>query len=251
MQQEYSGKGLTILGVTTEDKKDTENWIKSKGVKYAYAYDKTGRLHDKLGISGIPHSILFDARGKIVWEGHPAELTPEIIEGALAGALPRPLFEFPPSTSAVKNALAKHNYALALSEAAKVPESDGGKELKSVVEGIVTARVAGMNASLKEGDLLGAHEQASALKKELEGLPEAAEAEKTLAAIKSDKSAERVIAGQKKLHAMSEKKVTRKADFERLVADLEKMSKDYAGTFVAKEADDCRTAAIKAWNAKK
>jgi hypothetical protein len=29
---------------------------------------------EKLGITGIPHAFLVDKDGKIVWEGHPAQL---------------------------------------------------------------------------------------------------------------------------------------------------------------------------------
>jgi hypothetical protein len=39
-----------------------------------------------LGIKGIPHAILLDANGVIVWTGHPAKLGAETVENALAGA---------------------------------------------------------------------------------------------------------------------------------------------------------------------
>jgi hypothetical protein len=250
LSERYGEKGLSVLGVTLEDKKDTENWIKSKGVKYAYAYDKAGRLHDKLGVEGIPHAFLIDPQGKIVWEGHPASLTTDIIEKALGGALPKPLFDLPANTTAVRNAISKHNYSLALAEAGKVGDNDGGPELKRVVMGLITGRVTSMNAALKEGDFLGAEEMANACKKELEGLPEAAEADKALAEIKGNKDAERVIGGQKKLRAMQESKATRKKDLEKMMTDLDKLAKDYAGTFVAKEAATFREAVVKRHNAK-
>jgi AhpC/TSA family len=245
---------LTVLGVTTEDKKDTESWIKSKGVKYAYAYDKGARMYDKLGVEGIPHSFLMDPSGKIIWEGHPMELTPELIEQALKGALPKPLFDFPASASAVKNAVTKHNYAVAITEAGKLSDADGGPGLKQVVEGIVASRIGNMKAALKDGDLLSAQEQANALKKELEGLPEAPEPDKVLAEIKGNKDSERILAGQKKVRAMEDKvkdkKITRKADLEKLIGDLDKMAKDYSGTYVAKEAEETRALVVKRQNAK-
>jgi hypothetical protein len=241
---------LTVLGVTIEGKRETESWIKSKGVKYAYAYDKGGKLSGKLGINGIPHAFLIDPSGQIVGEGHPGELTESSIEGALKGALPKPLFDFPPSATPVKNALVKHKYAAALAEADKLSEADGGPELKKVIEGMVSARVASMQAALKEGDFLGAEELASVLKKELDGLPQEPDAEKVLADIKGNKDAARVIAGQKKVHALEAKKMTRKQDIEKAMDDLDKIAKDYAGTFAAKQATEYRTELIKHKNAK-
>ncbi|HEX5791153.1 MAG TPA: TlpA disulfide reductase family protein [Luteolibacter sp.] len=39
------------------------------------------------GARGIPHAFLVDQKGRIAWAGHPAQLTAEIIEAALAGKL--------------------------------------------------------------------------------------------------------------------------------------------------------------------
>lgn len=248
MQERYSEKGLSVLGVTNEGKKDTESWIKSKGVKYAYAYDKGGKLQSKLGVNGIPHAFLIDANGKIAWEGHPGTLTEKIIESALVGALPKPLFEFPAKAAGVKSALVKHNYAAAVAEAAKLSDADGGPELKKVIEGLVAARVAGMKSALKEGDFLSADATASALKKDLDGLPEATEAEKVLTEIKGNKDAARIIQGQKKVRALQDKKMTRRQDIEQAMADLDKIAKDFAGTYAATQATELRTELIKRKN---
>jgi hypothetical protein len=39
-----------------------------------------------LGIQGIPHAVLVDPDGVIVWAGHPAGLDQKTVEKALAGA---------------------------------------------------------------------------------------------------------------------------------------------------------------------
>lgn len=227
--------------MTGEGKKETEPWIEQKHVKYAYAYDKGGKLASKLGVSGIPHAFLVNAAGKIVWEGHPGELQDKQIESALAGALPTPLFDLPANATAVKTALAKRNFAAALAEAGKLSEADGGPALKQVVQGLVTGRVSAMNAALKDGDLLAAQEAASALKKELEGLPEAPEADKVLSEIKANKEADKIIGAQKKVHAIADQKLGKRAEFEKALADLKKISKDFPGSFVAKEAEALAT----------
>jgi hypothetical protein len=236
--------------VTGEGKKDTEPWIEQKHVKYGYAYDKGGKLASKLGVSGIPHAFLVNAQGKIVWDGHPGELTDKQIESALGGALPTPLFDLPANATAVKTALAKHAYAAALAEAGKLSEADGGPQLKSVVQGIVTGRVQTLNGALKEGDLLTASDLAGALKKELEGLPEAPEADKALAEIKANKDADKLIAAQKKARAIGDQKLGKRAEFEKALADLKKIAKDFPSTYVAKEADDIATQISKRHNAK-
>lgn len=236
--------------MTGEGKKDTEPWIEQKHVKYAYAYDKGGKLASKLGVTGIPHAFLVNTQGKIIWEGGPSELTDKLIESALAGALPTPLFDLPASAGAVKAALLKHAYASALAEAGKLSEADGGPQLKSVVQGIVSGRVQTLSGALKEGDFLTAQDLASALKKELEGLPEAPEADKALAEIKANKEADKIMAAQKKARAIGDQKLGKRAEFEKALADLKKIAKDFPSTFVAKEADDIATQIEKRRNAK-
>jgi len=227
--------------VTGEGKKDTEPWIEQKHVKYAYAYDKGSKLAGKLGMPGLPHAFLINAQGKIVWEGHPGELTDDTIKGALAGSLPTPLFDLPANATAVKTALGKRNYAVALAEAGKLSEADGGPELKRVVQGLVTARVQALSDALKNGDYLTAQDQASALKKELEGLPEAPDPDKILVEIKANKEADKVIAAQKKVRTIADQKLGKRAEIDKALADLKKIAKEFPASFVAKEADEVAT----------
>ena len=227
--------------MTDEGKKETESWIAEKHVKYAYAYDKGGKLQSKLGVNGIPHAFLINAAGKIVWDGHPGNLTDKEIQSALDGTLPTPLFDLPASATALKAALQKHNYALALAEAGKLSEADRGPELKKIVQGIVTGRVSSLKGALEDGDLLTALDSATALKKELEGLPEVSEAEKALGEIKSNKEADKIMGAQKKVRAIGDQKLGKRAEYEKALTDLKKVAKDFPSTFVAKEADELAT----------
>jgi len=237
-----------VLGVTDEGKKDTETWIKSKGAKYAYAYDKGGKLASKLGVTGIPRAFLVDPEGTVVWDGSPGELSDEIIERSLAGALPKPLYEFPAAASAVKSALLKRNYAAALAEAAKLSEADGGPELKQVIQDQVASRLAGMKSALEEGNLLTALDSANALRKDLDGLPEEAQADEVLGRIKADKGADRVMAAQRKIRALQDQRLGKRREMDKALADLDKLIKDFAGTYVAKEAADFRVTLVKRKN---
>jgi multidrug resistance efflux pump len=174
-----------------------------------------------------------------VWEGHPSSLTEKTIAKALVGALPKPLFEFPASAAAVKSALLKRKYATALEEVAKLSEADGA-ELKKAITDLVAARVAGMNSSLKEGDFLTAQEDAAALAKELAGLPELSDASKALEDIKANKDAARVIAAQKKIRALQGQRLGKRMEYEKALADLDKIAKELEGTFAATEAKELR-----------
>ena len=109
------------------------------------------------------------------------------------------------------------------------------------MQGIVTGRVQSMQGALKDGDFLTAFDSATALKKELVGLPEAPEAEKVLDEIKSNKEADKIMDAQKKVRAIADQKLGKRAEFEKALADLKKVSKDFPSTFVAKEADDLAT----------
>src|SRR5262245_46170707 len=174
---------------------------------YGYAYDKGGKLKSWAGVAGIPHALLLDAGGKVVWEGHPGELPEDVVKRATTGALTKPMWEWPAAAKDVRAALLKHAYSDALAKLAKLGDGGDMAPIKAAVQGMVTSRVGAMKASLAEGDLYAASEDANELVKSLEGLPEKADAEKVLADIKADKDSDKVIKAQKKLAETLEKKL--------------------------------------------
>jgi uncharacterized protein YqgV (UPF0045/DUF77 family) len=221
--------------VTDEGVKDTEGFVKSTGMTYAYAYDKGGKLKGWAGVAGIPHAILLDAGGKVVWEGHPGSLPEDAIKKAVTGAVSKPMWEWPASTKDVRAALQKHAYAEALAKLAKLGDGGDLAPIKAAIQGMVTSRVGAMKGSFAEGDLYAANEDATELVKALEGLPEKADAEKVLADIKADKDADKVLKAQKKLAEILDKKL-KKREFDAAIADVQKIEKEFAGGFVAKQA---------------
>jgi len=58
------------------------------------------------------------------------------------------------------------------------------------------------------------------------------------------------MAAQKKVRAIADQKLGKRAEFEKALADLKKIEKDFPSTFVAKEADSVATAVMKAKNKK-
>ena len=83
IQEQYQGRGLVVLGVSSEKSPIVEAFLKQHIVSYTVAEDPSGRLQSRLGITGIPHAFLVNRGGKIVWEGHPARLGPTEIATAL------------------------------------------------------------------------------------------------------------------------------------------------------------------------
>lgn len=81
LQSEYGKKGVTIIGVTSGDERNTleavEQMVKEKGdgMNYTVAFDKGKTTNESYmkasGQMGIPTSFLVDQNGTIVWIGHP------------------------------------------------------------------------------------------------------------------------------------------------------------------------------------
>lgn len=222
--------------MTGEGKRDTEPWIESKGAKYAYAYDKGGALARFFGVGGIPDAILVDPQGKVVWRGHPMGLKDGDIEKALKGALPKPVWEWPASAKVVQVALQKRQYSVAMTEAGKLSEADGGPTIVAALKSMIDSRVKTMNEALAEGNLLAAQDSAATLVKELDGLPEKADAEKTLAAVKADKNSERVLKAQKQIRDIRGAGLDKRKEIDKAIDGLKKVAKDYSGTYAEKEA---------------
>lgn len=83
----YKGQGLNVIGLTkvtrsaTDEKVDA--FIKQHEVTYPVAKEK-GDLSERFGVSGIPAAAVVK-NGKVVWRGHPARLTDQMVEGWLNG----------------------------------------------------------------------------------------------------------------------------------------------------------------------
>lgn len=228
--------------MTGEAQGDTEKWIEKHGAKYAYAYDKGNKLSRFFGIKGIPHAVLIDPSGTVVWNGHPGSLSVDAIQKSLAGALPKPMWEWAPATKTVRAALMKREYAKALAEAAKLGEADGGPTILTSIEGIVKSRVEGMRSAYAQGDYLTAEEAASALSKELAGLPDQDAAAQVLADLKANKDAQPVLKAQKQIAKIRAAGLTKRKEIEAAVEDLQKIISQLPGSFAAKEADALVTA---------
>ena len=84
-QEKYKDK-LIIIGISNETKEKVEPFAK-ENIKYANGYDTKARVKNALKVTGIPHVILINPKGIIIWEGFPKlpgyELTDEVLKDLL------------------------------------------------------------------------------------------------------------------------------------------------------------------------
>lgn len=233
LEERYKSQGLSIIGVTSEAAASTEPWIAEHGAKYAYGYDKGGKLFSYVGASGYPNSVLFDPSGKAVWQGHPGELQNSTIEKALTGALPKLPWEWEPALQPAAQLLSKRQYAKALTEAEKAGEP--GKTLADAIRGIVRARVTALKAAKEAGDYLTVIDEAKSLAKELAGLPEAVEVAAIDKAVADDKNAQDIAKGQRQVREFLEQKIKNR-DLPNVLKKLEKIQTDLPDTAAARDA---------------
>jgi len=78
----YKGKGLSMVGLTKMTRnitdEDVSAFIKDKGVNYPIAKEKGDNLSRHYGVRGIPAAAMVKD-GKVVWRGHPARLSDDMI----------------------------------------------------------------------------------------------------------------------------------------------------------------------------
>lgn len=81
--KKYQPKGLEIIGVTNEDRPTVSKFLKDVPINYHVAFDTSGKFGKPFGIKGIPHAMVLDREGKVVWEGHPMSLPESQLESVL------------------------------------------------------------------------------------------------------------------------------------------------------------------------
>lgn len=222
--------------MTDEAASLTEPWIANHNAKYAYAYDKGGKLARWFGVSGIPHAILVDATGTVVWRGHPGGLDESTIEEHLSGTLTKPVFEWPNASKGVAKSLIKGDFAGALAGARALSEADGGPEIVAQVSALIDARVAQVEGWHKAGNFLDVLETGAPLAKGLGDLEQAPKVAALVAAVQADKAAKPVIDAQKRIRKVLAKDPSKRKEIEGLIADFEKLRDELRGTYAAEEA---------------
>jgi len=77
LQEEYKDKGVTVIGISTEDPAEIQAFVQQQGDKMTYtvAADNSEKTMlnymGAFGVKGIPHAFIVNKEGKVVWLGHP------------------------------------------------------------------------------------------------------------------------------------------------------------------------------------
>ena len=81
------GKDLVVIGISDETEADVRK-LKEPAIEYFSAIDTQARMKKEVGVWGIPHAIVVEPGGCVIWEGFPLlkgfELTEATIEKILA-----------------------------------------------------------------------------------------------------------------------------------------------------------------------
>lgn len=84
--REFS-KHLVVIGISNEPSFKVKQQTKPR-IKYYSAIDTEERLEAEYGVQGIPHCVIINPDGIVVWEGFPQleghELTAEVIKKLIA-----------------------------------------------------------------------------------------------------------------------------------------------------------------------
>ena len=79
----YKSQGLQIVGITDEDEATVKKFQKQIPMDYNVAINTPGSIYQQFGITAIPTAFLVNKSGKIVWAGHPMELSETEIQSVL------------------------------------------------------------------------------------------------------------------------------------------------------------------------
>ena len=80
LYKKFHAKGLEAVGITKEEEAVVKAFQKDLPMDYPVGIDKSGTISSSFGVRGIPHAMLVDKSGKIVWEGHPMKLQESQLE---------------------------------------------------------------------------------------------------------------------------------------------------------------------------
>ncbi len=85
--REKFGDELVVIGISDETEEDVRKLVEPK-IEYYSAIDTRARMKKSLAVFGIPHVVIVEPGGFVVWEGFPLlkdyELTEEIVDRILS-----------------------------------------------------------------------------------------------------------------------------------------------------------------------
>jgi hypothetical protein len=197
-----------VLALSDEGADLVEPYVEERGI--ALRVGMNSRANAAYGVKGIPHAVLIDPEGHVVWRGHPGSLSDGKVKDALKGARKPGKTEYLAFSGAVPDAhaaaLAANPGLVALQDKARAGElgkvfagldafdagGDAGVEAaKAALAESATAHATLLaeqaDAAVKSLDVAAAVEVLGSLSKELAGRPAGDAAAARLKEIQADK----------------------------------------------------------------
>jgi hypothetical protein len=107
LNDEYAGKGFTVLAVTNEDRAKVDEFVANLKPTYPVVIEGGDSLQ-AFGGSGFPSSYLIAPDGTIAWSGHPAAVPLDTLEELLSKAEMFP--DLPREFSSVRHAIQRGHF---------------------------------------------------------------------------------------------------------------------------------------------
>lgn len=81
MHNNYKDKGVVLISITDEPLNKIRSFVKKN--KMIYPIGSGGSTSKKYNIRGIPHAVIIDRDGIIIWKGHPMAGLDEALKKAV------------------------------------------------------------------------------------------------------------------------------------------------------------------------
>lgn len=87
LYEKLKAKGLVVIGLTTEDEAKVKPFLEKLPMKYLVGLDTKEECYPAYmdGGQGIPHSVVVNQQGVVVWTGHPQDGLEKVVQQVLAG----------------------------------------------------------------------------------------------------------------------------------------------------------------------
>ncbi len=243
LHEQYSKKGLTIVGVTGEPESKINSFIVSRGIKYTIAIGGASGYKTR----GIPHAWLVapgNPGRNVVWEGHPARLNNGTIDANLKYVRLRPVFKLPDALSRAEKYLNAGRYASGVKELDRYLKRPKDAEVeaaaKAAKEKLTTYGKQKLDQAallVKERDFADAVALLEEIEDTFKGIEAGDTAKKQLSALKRNKDAKVELTAQRYLDKaegyLKRKKYKLAAKYLRALVS----SKKYGSTKVAERAE--------------
>lgn len=83
LKTKFGADSVVFVSISRESKEKINAFLKTREMKASIGWDSRGVSQSNYGVSSIPAAFLINKNGVLVWKGHPASLTDEIMLDAI------------------------------------------------------------------------------------------------------------------------------------------------------------------------